>query len=74
MCDFARPRHGYIGIFSNALRLYEQVTKMSVRQADTPTTDDELKQAAIDGATKRILRQQPINLMDAIAPKNLSTV
>ncbi len=74
MCDFARPRHGYIGIFSNALRLYEQVTKMSVRQADTPTTDDELKQAAIDGATKRILRQQPINLIDAIAPKNLSTV
>lgn len=47
---------------------------MSVRQADTPTTDDELKQAAIDGATKRILRQQPINLIDAIAPKNLSTV
>ncbi len=74
MCDFARPRYGCIGIFSNALRLYEQVTKMSVRQADTPTTDDELKQAAIDGATKRILRQQPINLMDAIAPKNLSTV
>lgn len=32
-------------------------------------TDDELKQAAIDGATKRILRQQPINPMDAIAPQ-----
>lgn len=74
MCDFARPRHGCIGIFSNALRLYEQVTNMSARQADTPTTDDELKQAAIDGATKRILRQQPINFMDAITPKTLSTV
>ncbi len=47
---------------------------MSVRQADTPTTDDELKHAAIDGVTKRILRQQPINRIDAIAPKNLSIV
>lgn len=47
---------------------------MSVRQTDTPTTDDELEHAAIDGATKCILRQQPINRMDAISPKNLSTV
>ncbi|MBU9197497.1 DUF2235 domain-containing protein [Burkholderia gladioli] len=40
---------------------------MSVRQAGPPATDGELKRAAIDGATKRILCRQPVDQADAIA-------
>ncbi|AJW95895.1 T6SS phospholipase effector Tle1-like catalytic domain-containing protein [Burkholderia gladioli] len=40
---------------------------MSIRQAGAPATDDEIKRAAIDGSTKRILRQQPIDREDSIA-------
>jgi uncharacterized protein (DUF2235 family) len=40
---------------------------MSARQAGAPATDDELKQAAIDGAMKRILSRQSVAQADAIA-------
>ncbi|WP_186268933.1 T6SS phospholipase effector Tle1-like catalytic domain-containing protein [Burkholderia gladioli] len=40
---------------------------MTVRQADQPITDDALNRAAIDGATKRILRQCPATQADQIA-------
>lgn len=51
--------------------MHEQISlprkKMSIRQAGAPATDDEIKRAAIDGSTKRILRQQPIDREDSIA-------
>nr|WP_244120051.1 DUF2235 domain-containing protein [Burkholderia gladioli] len=40
---------------------------MAVRQAGMPSTDEELKQVAIDGAMKRIISQNPIDKMDSIA-------
>ncbi|WP_043302564.1 T6SS phospholipase effector Tle1-like catalytic domain-containing protein, partial [Burkholderia humptydooensis] len=40
---------------------------MTVRQAGKPITYEEIARAAIDGATKRILRQCPANQADAIA-------
>lgn len=40
---------------------------MTVRQADQPITDDALNQAAIDGATKRILHQCPATQANQIA-------
>ncbi|MBU9643138.1 DUF2235 domain-containing protein [Burkholderia gladioli] len=40
---------------------------MPVCQASAPITNDELKRAAIDGATKRLLRQQPVDQSDGIA-------
>ncbi|WP_186191581.1 T6SS phospholipase effector Tle1-like catalytic domain-containing protein [Burkholderia gladioli] len=39
---------------------------MTVRQASTHITNDELKQAAVSGATKRILCRQPEDKMDSI--------
>ncbi|MCZ2903678.1 T6SS phospholipase effector Tle1-like catalytic domain-containing protein [Burkholderia thailandensis] len=40
---------------------------MTIRQAGVPITNEELKRAAIDGATKRILGQCPVNQADMIA-------
>lgn len=40
---------------------------MTVRQAGLPISNDELKQAAADGAMKRISRQYPATQADMIA-------